>query len=500
MRATGRAAIGSGAVLRWTATLAWLLVVGAILTTLVLLAGRGASPQPTGFVQGPLGVSAIAMTGLLYASVGAFLLRRRPRDPIGWALLGIGVGMALILPLDSSGGVTRLPPRPPGTLVTAWALPLDSFVEGSIHGFRLVPPGTLVTAWALTAVHMPASGAAVVLVVLLFPTGRLDWHYGRHTLALAVAGATLLAVGSALRPEGLLWYPTLPNPLAIPASFAPLVSAASVVGVGLFVGSLVLAAVSLLWRYRNGSPRQRRQLAWVALGATAMAGSVALFYIGRYAGTVAGTDGERLAFGAAVGAALLPFAIFRFATVTASQGMETRDLTFLFTDLKDSTAMYASIGDVHAFDLVRLHFDTLAAVARRHRGEIVKTIGDALMARFVDPADAVQAALEMFSRLDSFNRTIAAGLILKVGIHRGDAIVVSGRHGKDYFGQTVNIAARIGAIAGSGEIVLSDAVRQGSSVPDLLAGHQVQEEQVSLKGVSREVVVYRFQPAQQIHA
>ncbi|MDQ1323237.1 MAG: hypothetical protein QG587_572 [Chloroflexota bacterium] len=475
MRATGRAAIESGAVLRWTATLAWLLVVGAILTTLVLLAGRGASPQPTGFVQGPLGVSAIAMTGLLYASVGAFLLRRRPRDPIGWALLGIGVGMALILPLDS-------------------------FVEGSIHGFRLVPPGTLVTAWALTAVHMPASGAAVVLVVLLFPTGRLDWRYGRHTLALAVAGATLLAVGSALRPEGLLWYPTLPNPLAIPASFAPLVSATSVVGVGLFVGSLVLAAVSLLWRYRNGSPRQRRQLAWVALGATAMAGSVALFYIGRYAGTVAGTDGERLAFGAAVGAALLPFAIFRFATVTASQGMETRDLTFLFTDLKDSTAMYASIGDVHAFDLVRLHFDTLAAVARRHRGEIVKTIGDALMARFVDPADAVQAALEMFSRLDSFNRTIAAGLILKVGIHRGDAIVVSGRHGKDYFGQTVNIAARIGAIAGSGEIVLSDAVRQGSSVPDLLAGHQVHEEQVSLKGVSREVVVYRFQPAQQIHA
>ena len=272
------------------------------------------------------------------------------------------------------------------------------------------------------------------------------------------------------------------------------------VGVGLFVGSLVLAAVSLFWRYRNGSPRQRRQLAWVALGATAMAGSVALFYIGRYAGTVAGTDGERLAFVAAVGAALLPFAIFRFATVTASQGMETRDLTFLFTDLKDSTAMYASIGDVFAFDLVRLHFDTLTAVARRHRGEIVKTIGDALMARFLDPADAVQAALEMFSRLDTFNRTIATGLILKVGIHRGDAIVVSGRRGNDYFGQTVNIAARIGAIAGSGEIVLSDAVRQGSSGPDLLAGHQVHEEQVSLKGVSREVVVYRFQPAQQIHA
>lgn len=473
MEVTRLPRVESGAVLRWTAIIAWLLAVGAILATLMLLAVRGVSPQPTGFVQGPLGVSAIASTGLLYSSVGAFLLRRRPSDPIGWALLGIGLGMAVILPLDQ-------------------------FVEGSIHGFRLVPPGTLVIAWALTAVHMPASGAAVVLVVLLFPTGHLDWRYGRQALALAVAGAALLALGSALRPEGLLWYPTLPNPLAIPVSLAPLVSAASLVGVGLFVGSLALAAVSLIWRYRNGSPRQRRQLGWVAVGAAAMAGSVALFYVGRYAGTVAGADAERLSFVAAVGAALLPLAMFRFATVTASQGLGTRDLTFLFTDLKDSTAMYASIGDLSAFDLVRLHFDTLTGVARRHRGEIVKTIGDALMARFLSPADAVQAALEMFSRLDNFNRLNATELALKVGIHRGDAIVVSGRQGTDYFGQTVNIAARIGGIAGAGEIVLSDAVCQGSSVPALLVGQQVREERASLKGVSGEILVHRFQPAQQI--
>ncbi len=228
---------------------------------------RGVSPQPTGFVQGPLGVSAIAMTGLLYASVGAFLLRRRPRDPIGWALLGIGIGMAVILPLDK-------------------------FVEGSIHGFRPVPPATLVSAWALTAVHMPASGAAVVFVVLLFPTGHLDWPYGRQTLALAGVGAVLLAIGSALRPEGLLWYPTLPNPLAVPASFAPFVGLLSLAGVSAFVGSLGLAVACLVWRYRNGSARQRRLLAWVALGATAMAGSVAFFYIGRYAGTVAGSAGR----------------------------------------------------------------------------------------------------------------------------------------------------------------------------------------------------------------
>ena len=475
MEGAGRAGVGPWVVLRWAATIAWLLAVSAILVTIGLRVVRDASSQPVGFVRGPLGVSAIAMTGILYSSVGAFLLRRRPRDPIGWALLGIGIGMAVILPLDQ-------------------------FVEGSIHGFRPVPLGTLVTAWALTTVHMPASGAAVVLVALLFPTGRLDWRYGRQALTLAVVGAMLLAIGSALRPEGLLWYPTLPNPLAVPASFAPLVSLLSLVGVIAFVGSLALAAACLIWRYRNGSARQRRQLAWVALGATAMACSVALFYIGRYAGTVAGSLGERLEFVAAVGAVLLPLGIFRFATVTASQGQETRDLTFLFTDLQDSTAMYDTMGDMFAFDLVRLHFDTLTEVARRRRGEVVKTIGDALMAVFSDPADATHAALEMFERLDNFNRTNATRLVLKVGIHRGDAIVMSGRHGTDYFGQTVNIASRIGAIAAPGEIVLSDAVHQGSAVPSLLAGYEVREEQASLKGVSGKVLVHRLRPLQNAHA
>jgi class 3 adenylate cyclase len=475
MEGAGRAGVGPRVVLRWAATIAWLLAVGAILVTLGLGAVRGASPQPVGFVQGPLGLSAIAMTGLLYSTVGAFLLRRRPNDAIGWALLGIGIGMAVILPLDR-------------------------FVEGSIHGFRPVPPGTLVTAWALTAVHMPASGAAVVLVVLLFPTGHLDWQYGRQTLALAVVGTMLLAIGSALRPEGLLWYPTLPNPLEVPASFAPFVGLLSLVGVAAFVGSLALAAASLVWRYRNGSVRQRRQLAWVALGAGAMAGTVAFFYIGRYAGMVAGTQSERLSFLAAVGAALLPLAMFRFATVTASQGQETRDLTFLFTDLQDSTAMYDRMGDMSAFDLVRLHFDTLTEVARRRRGEVVKTIGDAMMAVFQDPADAAQAALEMFERLDDFNRTNATRLVLKVGIHRGDAIVMSGRHGTDYFGQTVNIASRIGAIATPGEIVLSDAVHRGSAVPPLLAGYEVREEQASLKGVSGNVLVHRVRPLQTARA
>jgi class 3 adenylate cyclase len=225
-----------------------------------------------------------------------------------------------------------------------------------------------------------------------------------------------------------------------------------------------------------------------------MAGAVALFYVGRYAGSVTGTQGEQLAFAAAVGASLLPLAMVRFAIVSASQGRPTHDLTFLFTDLMDSTAMYARVGDVVAFDLVRLHFDTLGAVTRRHRGAIVKTIGDALMARFSDPADAVQAALDMFEDLDRFNRENGSSLVLKVGIHRGDAIVVSDRYRTDYFGQTVNIASRIGAVATPGEIVLSDAVLRGQAVARLLEGCDSRTEMATLKGVSGEVLIHRLRP------
>jgi class 3 adenylate cyclase len=461
----------SGAWLRRGATLAWLGAVVLIAVTLAFYVRREAPAQPTALVQGPLGVAAIALTGLLYASVGAFLLRRASGDAIGWALLGIGVGMAVILPLDQ-------------------------LVEASIHSFRSIPAATVLVAWALSSVHLPASGAAAVLVMLLFPTRGLDWRYAGWTLTLAIGGTALLGISTALRPEGLLWYPTLPNPLGLPIGVAPVVSAASILGVSAFVASLALAVAGLAWRARHGDRRLRRRLVWVALGSVAMAGSVAFLFIGRYAGFVSGgAESEVLAFGAALGAALLPLAMARFATVTASQGQEARDRTFLFTDLLDSTAMYANVGDLVAFDLVRLHFDTLTAAARRHRGEVIKTIGDALMACFEDPADAVRAALEMFDGLDRFNRRNASDLVLKVGIHRGPAIVGRGRTRTDYFGQTVNVASRVGAIAAPGELVLTEAVAGGDGVMPLLAGYDAPSEQATLKGVAGEVLVHRLRPA-----
>ena len=136
----------------------------------------------------------------------------------------------------------------------------------------------------------------------------------------------------------------------------------------------------------------------------------------------------------------------RSQTLPATEGLAVADLTFLFTDLSDSTTMYDRIGDATAYDLVRRHFDALERVIAEHGGAIVKTIGDAIMATFVDPGSAVRAATRMVARLADFNRASSTDLRLKMGLHRGHAIAISSNESVDYFGQSVNIAARIGAV------------------------------------------------------
>ena len=153
--------------------------------------------------------------------------------------------------------------------------------------------------------------------------------------------------------------------------------------------------------------------------------------------------------------------------------------------------MYERIGDASAYNLVRLHFDALEVVIRASGGAIVKTIGDAIMATFVEPVSGIRAAMQMAERLEDFNRTSSSDLVLKMGLHRGHAIAVSSNESIDYFGQTVNIAARIQAMAGAGQICLSEDVYVATGVADLLAGVSVEREAGIMKGVTEAIPVYR---------
>jgi class 3 adenylate cyclase len=194
------------------------------------------------------------------------------------------------------------------------------------------------------------------------------------------------------------------------------------------------------------------------------------------------------------GKRLLTTQTFRdlFRSEVTSEGLAIKDITLLFTDLKGSTALYDRIGDLNAFALVQQHFDRLHDVAVRNDGAIVKTIGDAVMAAFRDPQHAVRAALDMRREIAAVNRGSAdRELILKVGVHKGAAIAVTLNDRLDYFGQTVNIAARVQSLADADEIFLSKDVYDASAVREMLAPFPVEPRSARLRGLHEEIPVIR---------
>jgi adenylate cyclase len=160
--------------------------------------------------------------------------------------------------------------------------------------------------------------------------------------------------------------------------------------------------------------------------------------------------------------ATLPAFRRQFATQVLRPGLTLRvaRVALLFTDLTGSTALYSQVGDAQAFSVVQRHFELLERIVERHAGSIVKTIGDAVMAAFVQDAAAVRAAVAMQSAFPGFRseHELARSVHLKIGVHSGACYVVTANGVLDYFGQVVNVAARLQGAAGPGEIVMTDAL------------------------------------------
>jgi class 3 adenylate cyclase len=184
---------------------------------------------------------------------------------------------------------------------------------------------------------------------------------------------------------------------------------------------------------------------------------------------------------------------FRSEVIGATEGIAVHDVTLVFTDLKGSTALYERIGDLNAYIQVQRHFQHLLDATVRHHGAVTKTIGDAVMAAFSTSADAVQAAIEMREAVDQLNRDRPQrDFILKIGVHRGAAIAVTLNERLDYFGQTVNIAARVQNLADGDEICVTEAVYGAPSVAEIVAPYPVAKSEAELKGVSNVMSVYRL--------
>jgi hypothetical protein len=265
---------------RWPAGLAWALwaltVLGLLATAwldrLLRQAGRpDLAALPASAV--PLAVAAVSA-----ATVGAVLAGHRPRHPVGWLLVGLGLSETLH---DLTYSYTR-------------------------YGL-VARPGSLAGAAYLAGLNNGVGVGAISFagfVLLLTPTGRLPSPRWRWWARIAAAAALLWLLGSVvdpapLRPE----YPEIGNPLAVPALFGPLdglVFAALVVLV-----ALVVAAGSLVLRFRRAHGTERQQLRWLAWGAALAAAAL----IAAIAGLATGDDDFTLVnLGLGVSAAVLPLA------------------------------------------------------------------------------------------------------------------------------------------------------------------------------------------------
>ncbi len=202
---------------------------------------------------------------------------------------------------------------------------------------------------------------------------------------------------------------------------------------------------------------------------------------------------ERLAWSDQSATAAEVTALQMFRDLFASEALRPGEqisvgtLTVLFTDLRNSTQLYREIGDATAFGRVMNHFDVLKKVIAEEDGALVKTIGDAVMAVFRRPASALKAMLSAQEMLAAPAAGVAP-LILKAGVHTGPCIAVTLNDRLDYFGSTVNMAARLEGLSTGDDVIISKALYDDPEVRQFVAGENLQAEQfeILLKGCQEE--------------
>lgn len=189
---------------------------------------------------------------------------------------------------------------------------------------------------------------------------------------------------------------------------------------------------------------------------------------------------------------------FALSELATDLKLKLRSLTLLFTDLKGSTALYDQEGDLAAYRLVQDHFVALKQVVRKHSGAVIKTMGDAVMAAFPNGNDGIAAAIEMMTAMQELNGHSPHQKVgLKIGLHAGPALAINAGSSLDYFGQTVNIAARVQGLADAGEICITGAINSVPEASERLAaaGYNGQSEMAHLKGVSASEEIMRYRGA-----
>ncbi|MBN53145.1 MAG: hypothetical protein CL558_06165 [Alphaproteobacteria bacterium] len=194
--------------------------------------------------------------------------------------------------------------------------------------------------------------------------------------------------------------------------------------------------------------------------------------------------------------------LFSHEMLAHGVSLSVSSVTILFTDLVGSTAMYGELGDARAFGLVWAHFELLQDIVARSGGATVKTIGDAVMAAFSRPEDSLKAASMLHREIGPFlaSRGFEYPVSLKVGIHTGASIAVTLNERMDYFGGTVNLAARVESKSEGGDILVSPHHAKATHDCAFLRklGWSSQNVLAHLKGFDEPMKLLRFLPPETV--
>ena len=165
----------------------------------------------------------------------------------------------------------------------------------------------------------------------------------------------------------------------------------------------------------------------------------------------------------------------------------SRDVTIMFSDIKGSTAIFESRGDIEGRAMIQQHNEMLFPLIERHNGKVIKTMGDAIMSSFEEPLQAVKSAIDIQKTLFFYNqgREELEQIQVRIGIDTGRSLVET----EDVFGEVVIVAARLENIAQPEQILISKQVYEKVKNSDEVICRYLDTKK--LKGISEALEVYR---------
>ncbi|KIL49089.1 adenylate/guanylate cyclase domain-containing protein [Jeotgalibacillus campisalis] len=179
--------------------------------------------------------------------------------------------------------------------------------------------------------------------------------------------------------------------------------------------------------------------------------------------------------------------LFSTEVLSPEQQIGIESLTVLFSDLQGSTSLYQMIGDAMAYRQVDEHFSYLKQHISKNKGAVIKTIGDSVMAVFNRSDDALSASLSIQAEIESYNKEKNTSLTIKLGLFTGPTIAVNANDLLDYFGHTVNVAARIQQQSEGNDIILSNSEWQMLAPSITHFQYDLSQMNTQLNGIQQEI-------------